>query len=358
MGQWLDIHGVNVHITSSDEGILDYASQSMNYFLSERVYEPHLTCELVASPRQPNPGEGPWKMLGNGIEFDGSGQIVFADAQTRIWCHATLKHLQTDPPRLSIIVGHNTDWQRRLYRWATRRNMARMELYMSLVRQGVVIPTLSLLCVGSSAVVVHGSVVSQNGRAIAFVGLNGCGKSSLMWYLVERFGFGLLSDNFTIIDTSATSALCFPGVLRVNGCDVWNRPASFDRIGTAYGKRHFVIPPEIVTNKAKLAAIILVALGPAFSANPVLPGDLALSMGWLHAHLRETPAHSHMRAFWTLTSGTDLLDQERARIEHLSKAVPAFRLTIPLAADPSSRYSEVAKFATALLEAPVKHDKL
>ena len=60
----------------------------------------------------------------------------------------------------------------------------------------------SILCKDGNYMVLHGATVFNpvNREAILVVGESGCGKSSISWYLINQFGYQLLSDDLTVYD--------------------------------------------------------------------------------------------------------------------------------------------------------------
>jgi hypothetical protein len=62
--------------------------------------------------------------------------------------------------------------------------------------------------------VFHGSAVARDGRCIVLTGLDGCGKSTLAYYLCTQRGYRLVADNFILTD--GKRILAFPGAMRLS----------------------------------------------------------------------------------------------------------------------------------------------
>ena len=59
---------------------------------------------------------------------------------------------------------------------------------------------LPLLFSADGHFVLHGSAVSKNSKAVAFVGKGGAGKSTVAAFLVEKLGFSLMADDSLLVN--------------------------------------------------------------------------------------------------------------------------------------------------------------
>ena len=73
------------------------------------------------------------------------------------------------------------------------------------LRNYVIGPVLNQLLFQRQLLVVHASVVMLNGRAVAFVGQSGWGKSTLAAHMQQR-GHLLVSDDALVIDLSTSTS--------------------------------------------------------------------------------------------------------------------------------------------------------
>jgi len=82
------------------------------------------------------------------------------------------------------------------------------------LRLGIVGPLLGVILTQRGQFVLHASSVVVDGRAVAFAGPSGRGKSTLATALA-RAGHPLVADDITVIDTAGPEPLVLPGFARV-----------------------------------------------------------------------------------------------------------------------------------------------
>jgi hypothetical protein len=82
------------------------------------------------------------------------------------------------------------------------------------VRMAIVGPLFGVILAQRGRFVLHASAVSMNGRAVAFTGPSGRGKSTLVAALA-RAGYPLIADDLTVIDCSGPTPVVKPGFPRV-----------------------------------------------------------------------------------------------------------------------------------------------
>lgn len=90
------------------------------------------------------------------------------------------------------------------------------------LRLGIVGPLLGVILMQRGLFVLHASTVAVDGRAVAFFGPSGRGKSTLT-AAMTRAGHPLIADDMTVIDTSGTTPSVQPGFPRVK---LWPDSAS------------------------------------------------------------------------------------------------------------------------------------
>lgn len=133
------------------------------------------------------------------------------------------------------------------------------------LRLAVVGPLLGVVLMQRGLFVLHASTVAIAGRAVAFFGPSGRGKSTLS-AAFARAGHPLIADDMTVIETSGGSPLVRPGFPRVKlwpaaagalGHDVGALP----RIHPAQAKRSVQFARALRTNPLPLARCYLVEDG-------------------------------------------------------------------------------------------------
>ncbi|MBC8144723.1 MAG: hypothetical protein H7X80_04000 [bacterium] len=114
--------------------------------------------------------------------------------------------------------------------------------------------------------VLHASAVARNGRAIAFAGESGAGKSTTAATFL-RNGYSLVADDIVAIDTTSPGFQIFPGLSHMK---LWPDSAAahghdheaLDRIHEAHDKRYVPLSTDqIVGGPVPLDAIYMLASG-------------------------------------------------------------------------------------------------
>ena len=82
------------------------------------------------------------------------------------------------------------------------------------LRLGIVGPLLGVILTQRGQFVLHASSVVVDGRAVAFAGPSGRGKSTLATAMA-RVGHPLVADDITVIDTAGDEPVVLPGFARV-----------------------------------------------------------------------------------------------------------------------------------------------
>jgi len=142
----------------------------------------------------------------------------------------------------------------------------------------------------------HASAVAIDGRAIAFVGRSGAGKTSLAIHLVAG-GAQLLTDDVLALEAGRDHLMAHPGVQMANVADEELRslPGSARAaLGTPIGssdKMHLAV--ETATTPVRLAALYFLRRDPrvdALSFEPLRPADPRLILGATFMPHVTTPA--------------------------------------------------------------------
>lgn len=189
-------------------------------------------------------------------------------------------------------------------------------------------PLLLPLCVSGPAVayilwqrgmfVLHASAVLLDGRAVAFVGVSGEGKSSMAAAMHAR-GYAIVSDDVTAIDLTGTFTV-HPGFPRLKldpaVAQVLEIPAeTLTVIHPHLTERGYFNATGFTHNPVPLSAIVVLEDGPAIHISKLTAQEALLEL------LRHCYAARHMR---------NHASAERFRqAGRLANAIPIYRLTRP-----------------------------
>ena len=163
-----------------------------------------------------------------------------------------------------------------------------------LLRAGILGPAMAALLQQRGRLVLHASVLSIDGRAVALLGDSGAGKSTLAAALSAR-GHCMLADDIAAIEVTADAIhvyaalpLCKlnPDAMRALGED----PLDFALVDGDDAKRvRPVTPPADTMDAHPLAALLVLATGDAVGITPIEPPAafleiLRFSYGitWMH----------------------------------------------------------------------------
>lgn len=196
---------------------------------------------------------------------------------------------------------------------------------------------LGYLCHLRGLFPLHASCVSIGGRAIAFSGASGAGKSTTAFRLAHR-GHGLVADDVTVIDTSAEPRV-LPSFPRLK---LWQD--SLDSLGAGtdglernrpgQSKFHVLSPAGFPVEPLPLAAIFMLSRSPPGSAGRV---DRVTSVAEVVSALTEEvfrlSAARRMRR-------DEALFRSAAKI---AGAVPVYRLSRPFDFDDMDRWLEAVE---------------
>jgi hypothetical protein len=171
------------------------------------------------------------------------------------------------------------------------------------LRMGIVGPLLGVILMQRGLFVLHASTVAVDGRAVAFFGPSGRGKSTLT-AAMTRAGHALIADDMTVIDTSGDTPFVQPGFPRVK---LWPDSASalehdvdaLPLLHPARTKRSVQIESSFQSAPLPLARCYLLEDGDRESSTEIAPREAVLAL-----------IASTYQAFWlheTGVSGPNLL---------------------------------------------------
>lgn len=239
-------------------------------------------------------------------------------------------------------------WIRRLIRG---RHTSDNQLFMTMLRQGLLLPALARLLVQNGILTLHASAVARDGRAVILTGLNGCGKSGLALHLVVRHNFRYLADNFAVVDPSKVAVFSFPEPIRVDQSEHALARRCFSGGDQAFGKLQLTPAPEVLDSQATVACIARVLIGERFTVRQVSPDRFCRGLEALHRFLGETPEYSWLQLYYEMQHDMILGDLAEAARKQLCLAVPCYEVEIPRNSKFEARYHEVTAWINESLRA-------
>lgn len=172
----------------------------------------------------------------------------------------------------------------------------------------------------------HASALTWEGRAIAFMGGSGAGKSSLAWALTQQ-GCGLLSDDMVGLTIGPASVMAHPGRLRLR---LW--PDVVERLSVDQSVTGALFPTTTEMEKFGVhdPATFEGEASPLHAIYRVRPRDPALA----EPVIEETPQAERLADLAANLHGMILPDREGRRRElaqmaKVAAAVPMRLLTLP-----------------------------
>jgi hypothetical protein len=135
-----------------------------------------------------------------------------------------------------------------------------------LVRLSILGPALGLALHQRGYLVLHASAASINGKAVAFMGWRGWGKSTLAAVLHSR-GHTVIADDVTAVDLAASPPAVLPGVPQVR---LWpdavtaigDAPDELPRLHPDFEKRALRVADVFSVGPAPIARVYALAAGP------------------------------------------------------------------------------------------------
>jgi HPr Serine kinase C-terminal domain len=162
------------------------------------------------------------------------------------------------------------------------------------IRLAVLGPAMGVLLQQRGFLVLHASVVDIGGRAVAFLGASGWGKSTMAAALHAR-GHRLVADDLAAVrigrdgpevHSGFPQMKLWPDAVRELGHD----PAALPRLERGFEKRARRVREGFATQtRLRLARVFLLDEGPAVSVTPLAPRDAFIALvshtygiQWLH----------------------------------------------------------------------------
>ncbi len=152
----------------------------------------------------------------------------------------------------------------------------------SVLRLFILGPALAVLLHQRGRLVLHGSAVAVDGRAVVFLGGPGWGKSTLEAALYAR-GHGILADDVTAVDADAGSPMVFPGFPQLKlwpeaAAALGDGPETLARIHPMLEKRARPAGRGFPEAPLPLKRVYVLARGPAHEIEPLRPQEALVEL--------------------------------------------------------------------------------
>ncbi len=191
------------------------------------------------------------------------------------------------------------------------RDVPPWEVCHRLMRRAIHQPLLSLL-ERRNLLLFHAAAAALRGEAVLIIGLNGSGKSSLCFSLLDEFDY--MSDNYVFWD--GQEVLGFPEALRLA---VWAGPEA-DDAPMVFGKHLIPVDREKVTWRATPRAAVLVTQASETRMVSLSPETAAQRIRTIHDMTHEFPRHLYL--------GPLSPPRDPSRLEAFTRAVPTYALRV------------------------------
>ncbi len=302
------VHGICVSLTSDLPRFLRLVS--LNFKAFESQSDTHKCFDVVVrlrkrkwfpGPQAPPEPVGNEEKWGTGIFREGnvarfkssSISVEFADGE-----HASVRARYV-MDRLTRVAG----LYKAVPQWEVCQRLMRLALHQPILR----------MLEGRGMQLLHAAAVSSNGEAILITGLNGSGKSSLCFSLLDQFDY--MADNFTLWD--GMEVLGFPEAMRLATTRV---DMASSGTPTLWGKRLIPMPPERTVLSARPHTLVVLTQGSRTSITPLSSQEATRRVNQIHDITHEFPRHTYL--------GTLSQPQDNSQLASLIRSVPAFALTM------------------------------
>jgi hypothetical protein len=263
----------------------------------------------MESPAVPIERQGPEERWGTNEFLEGNqaryavGKLVVryvdgADASVRA------SYILDRTSRLRRLFGGEPPWEDE---FALFRMGVQEPLLLKLERRGLIL--------------LHGSAVARDGRAVVLIGLNGSGKSTLCGSLLDELDY--LSDNFVAV--GGTRVLGFPSALRIPGPP----PRGMETLPTAHGKVFLRANPAKTRLDAQALALVFLSLGASHSFAPLSPQEGFRRLLQVQDMTHEFPRHTYL--------GPLAPPPNLDALVTLSRDLPTYRLVMSRTAEARER---------------------
>jgi len=270
-----------------------------------------------------------FKKISSNVFID-EKRILYLDdrcALTILFEHPTSNHVRitasvTRVPKKGVIPKFLD-----FYYKISRINKSRLyESYMIIMREVLHLPLLYILQ-KEGYILLHGSAVEKYGKAYLFVGGNAMGKTTLALYLVSKFGFKFLSDDFLLIKNN--KILSFVEKQRTLE-DVYKKivapylRTSFKAQTKIYNKYHFLLPSAKLSKVAVISKIFFLEFSNEVTLKKINSKKAIKRLRAIHNYLHEFPEYSYIAftpdfPFLTETALKNMLKGKQLYLFYMSR---------------------------------------
>lgn len=303
-----NVHGIGMAVTSNWPRLLEMVSLNYKAFSRSREAKESLEVEVALKkkswfPQQrsavrPQGGEEKWgtdifvegpavrfRSEREGVEFiDGSPSTV------RAW------YVVDRRSRIASLY-------REVPAWEACQRLMRLALHTPLFH----------LLERQNMQMFHAAAVASKGEALLFIGLNGSGKSSLCFSLLDELDY--MSDNFVL--WNGTEVLGFPEAIRLPVAELG---AVSYRTPVVYGKRLIPVDEEKITLRARPIALVIVTQASQTRMAPLPRGTAESRISAIHDMTHEFPQYGYL--------GPLSQPANRSRLQSLARSVPTYHLAV------------------------------
>lgn len=267
--------------------------------------------------------------------YNKNNEFVF-EAGNKIW----LK-IRFESKKIKINVYDRRDIIRKNIIHLIRGKSFMYQTFMYIIRQTILLPSFYNYYIEHNFITLHASALKLNGFNLAFTGLNGCGKSGLVFNFLQKFSdTNIISDNYLLVDNNA-NFISVPEPIRLD-YDLKNNYDFIEKkICRAFNKNQYKIDQNKVNNKGKVDFIFLTTIGPEFKLKKVNNKSFIDSIYSIHSFLGETPEQNYFELISNILDGKNLEKLWLEVLESFCIETKCFILTIPFEKEINGRYNYV-----------------
>ena len=308
LAQRYSVHDIEVSVKSNWPRLLEMISLDYRPFASTEGAKTSLEVEVTLKKKDwlppkagSNPPRGSEEKLGTDLFLEGKAVrlrsekegVEFVEgspARVRAW------YLMDRRSRIASLYGKAPSWEvcQRLMRYALHK-----PIFHLLERRNMLL--------------FHAAAAASEGRAFLLIGLNGSGKSSLCFRLLDEMDY--MSDNFALWDGS--QILGFPEAIRLPVSET--APASA-AVPEVYGKRLILVDREKIAIRADPFASVIVTQGSQTKMVPLSWEEAARRIHLIHEMTGEFPRFGYL--------GPLSQPEDQSRLESFTRSVPSYALQI------------------------------
>lgn len=347
MGRY-NVMGLHIQTVHDDLMFHKFSERFLARFrVGGEIGRPDLKVSFASRPRE-KPQVGELVVLGATERMEGNvfsccaheSSEIFIAIETSEEGHQNVHCYRLGPSIRSVI------------RFLRAPKKSRNQLWMTMIRQAVLVPAFAKLMVGNGIGVVHASVVSKNSLAAVFSGLNGCGKSGLALHMLLDHGYSFMSDNYALLQPDSLTVVSVPEPLRLAAHEGGRAAEFLDCQDEVFGKRLNVVAAERIDGRAKIAFMAYLSIGPEFNVVRMSAQHFVANLLAIHRSLGETPENNWIQLYYQLALRTDLYALAWDAVSQMCERLPCYSVQLPQGAGTWERYHEVVAWTEGVMGGP------